>query len=93
MYGWIWHRLPFGLPGKIIGSLGLFAATAALLWFVVFPWVEPLMPFDDVQVTEEGSTPGDSIETSADPSVDDENAIPYSTHQNDPVPSATSRSR
>ena len=28
----------------------LVAAVAALLWFVVFPWAEPLLPFDDVQV-------------------------------------------
>jgi hypothetical protein len=48
------------------------------------------MPFDDVQVTQDGATPGDAIDTSADPSLEDENAIPYATHRNDPVPSATS---
>ncbi len=94
MYAWIWRHLPFGLPGKIGGSLALLAATGALLWYVVFPWAEPLMPFDDVQVTQDGATPGDAIDTSADPSEDpsleDENAIPYATHSNDPVPSATS---
>lgn len=51
MYSWIWRRLPFGLPGKIVGSLLLLAGTVALLWFWVFPAVEPLLPFDDVQVT------------------------------------------
>jgi hypothetical protein len=96
MYAWIWRHLPFGLPGRIGGSLALLAATGALLWYVVFPWVEPLMPFDDVQVTQDGATPGDAIDTSsdpsaeADPSLEDENAIPYATHSNDPVPSATS---
>jgi hypothetical protein len=94
MYAWIWRHLPFGLPGKIGGSLALLAATGALRWFVVFPWAEPLMPFDDVQVTQDGATPGDSIDTSADPSGGepalDDNAIPYSTERNNPVPSATS---
>ncbi len=50
MYAWIWRRLPFGLPGKVIGSLLLVAATVALLWFWVFPAVEPLLPFDDAQI-------------------------------------------
>ena len=50
MYGWIWSKLPFGLPGKIIGSLALVAGGLALLWYLVFPAVEPLLPFDDVQV-------------------------------------------
>ena len=31
MYGWIWRRLPFGMPGKIVGSALLIAAAAAVL--------------------------------------------------------------
>ena len=97
MYAWIWRHLPFGLPGRIGGSLLLLAATGALLWYVVFPWAEPLMPFDDVQVTQDGATPGEAIDTSADPGADpafegegeDDNAIPYATHSNNPAPSAT----
>lgn len=58
MYAWIWRHLPFGLPGKIIGSLILVGGLAALLWFVVFPWAQPLLPFDDVQVTDTGTTDG-----------------------------------
>ena len=50
MYGWIWRRLPFGLPGKVIGSILLLATTLALLWYVIFPAVEPLLPFDDSQI-------------------------------------------
>lgn len=50
MYSFIWRVLPGGLPGKIIGSLVLLAAVAALLWFVVFPWLDPLLPFGDVTV-------------------------------------------
>ncbi len=57
MYGWIWRKLPFGLPGKIIGSLLLVGAALWLLWYHVFPALEPLLPFDDVQV-EGPSGPG-----------------------------------
>jgi hypothetical protein len=88
MYAWIWRHLPFGLPGRIVGSLALVAATGALLWYVVFPWAEPLMPFDDVQVTQDGSTPGDPIDSSADPGLGP-NDIPYDTSRNNPAPSAT----
>jgi len=54
MYGWIWKHLPFGLPGKLIGTLLLIALAGALLWYVAFPYAEPLLPFDDVQVTTGG---------------------------------------
>lgn len=50
MYSWIWGHLPGGLPGKIIGSLLLAVAVAALLFFVVFPWIEPHLPFGQVTV-------------------------------------------
>ena len=53
MYGWIWRRLPFGLPGRLIGSAVLIAAAVAVLWFWVFPAAEPLLPFDDVQITND----------------------------------------
>jgi hypothetical protein len=52
MYAWIWRKLPFGLPGKLIGSALLIAVVVAILWFWVFPAAEPLLPFDDVQVTD-----------------------------------------
>jgi hypothetical protein len=52
MYGWIWRKLPFGRPGKLIGATVLVIATVAVLWFWVFPLAEPLLPFDDVQVTD-----------------------------------------
>jgi hypothetical protein len=94
MYGWIWRHLPFGRPGKIIGSIGLVVAAAALLWYVVFPWAEPLLPFDDVQVTEQTDTggqlgPDDAGVTSPGPGAEPslgENDIPYSTHSNNPEP-------
>lgn len=57
MYGWIWRHLPFGIPGKIIGSVLLTAAAAALLWYVAFPAIDPHLPFNDVQVTTDDAPP------------------------------------
>ena len=57
MYGWIWRTLPGGLPGKLLGSLLLLLGAVALLFFVVFPALEPLLPFGDVTVDAEPSSP------------------------------------
>ena len=56
MYAWLWHRLPGGLPGKLVGSLVLLLGVLALLFFVVFPWVEPRLPYNDVNVNPAGSS-------------------------------------
>jgi len=91
MYAWIWRKLPFGIWGKLTGSLGLIAATTALLWFVVFPWATPLLPFDDVQVgadTQQG--PAREDPNAVDPSAPDgPDAIPYSTESNAAHPSTS----
>jgi hypothetical protein len=50
VYAWIWRRLPGGPAGKIAGTLLLAAAALALLLFVVFPAVEPLLPWEHVTV-------------------------------------------
>jgi hypothetical protein len=92
MYGWIWRKLPFGLPGKITGSLVLIVTVGALLWYVIFPWATPLLPFDDVQV-------GTGTEQTG-PAEQDPNAVipgeegapdelPYSEESNAPHPSST----
>ncbi|AEB42096.1 MULTISPECIES: hypothetical protein [Micromonospora] len=95
MYGWIWRKLPFGLPGKLIGSLLLATTVVALLWYVVFPWAGPLLPFtgEDVQVTQQDSevpgAPGD-VEPGTDPADDepagDEHDLPYDTDRNNTPP-------
>ncbi|MGK5679973.1 hypothetical protein [Actinoplanes sp. URMC 104] len=90
MYAWIWRKLPGGLWGKVIGSLGLVAATTALLWYVVFPWATPLLPFDDVQVgtgTEQGTGGENADVTSTDAPEEAPEEIPYSTESNEPHPS------
>jgi hypothetical protein len=76
MYAWIWRHLPFGLPGKITGSLLLAGGLAALLWFVVFPWIDPfvedtLLPWTDSQVEGDfGPADDPGIPGGSDPSPD-----------------------
>src|SRR5687768_9958674 len=92
MYAWIWRKLPFGLWGKLTGSMVLTIAAVALLWYVVFPWATPLLPFDDVQVgngTQQGPAQEDPNVIS--PGDEGPDEIPYSTHSNAPDPSATPR--
>ncbi|PZF85372.1 hypothetical protein [Micromonospora deserti] len=95
MYAWIWRKLPFGLAGKLTGSVLLLAAMVALLWFVVFPWAEPLLPFDDVQVTQESGVPGDPGDGGAVPGGDapagDEHDLPYDTERNNTAPPSPDR--
>lgn len=55
MYVWIWRRLPGGLPGKLAGCLVLLLGVCALLFYVVFPFVEPRLPFGDVTVEKDGA--------------------------------------
>jgi cell division septation protein DedD len=52
MYGWIWRKLPGGLPGKIVGSLILVATAVVVLFLVVFPWIGPKLPFNHVTVDQ-----------------------------------------
>ncbi|MBQ0990669.1 hypothetical protein [Micromonospora sp. H61] len=92
MYAFIWRKLPFGVVGKLTGSVLLVAATVALLWYVAFPWAEPLLPFDDVQV-ESGvpaETGGGDPVTGETP-AGDEHELPYDTDQNNPAPPSPSR--
>ena len=48
MYGWIWRHLPGPLYLRIIEAVVLVVGVVALLMFVVFPWAEPLLPFNNV---------------------------------------------
>ncbi|MFI5959554.1 hypothetical protein [Cryptosporangium sp. NPDC051539] len=50
MYGWLWDHLPGNAAVKGFLTLVLVAAIILLLWFYVFPWAEPLLPFGDVTV-------------------------------------------
>ena len=50
MYPWLWRHLPGSGWTRLLVALGLFAAVLAVLFFVVFPWVEPRLPFNEVTV-------------------------------------------
>jgi hypothetical protein len=66
MYVWIWRRLPGGLPGKVVGSLVLLAGALALLFFIVFPYAERRLPFQDITVDKQ-PTPQPTVTVSAAP--------------------------
>ncbi|TWE13883.1 hypothetical protein [Prauserella muralis] len=50
MYGWIWRHLPGPLAVRVALAAVLVLGAVALLMFVVFPWAEPMLPFNDVSV-------------------------------------------
>jgi hypothetical protein len=96
MYSWIWRHLPFGLAGRIAGSLLLVAGVAALFWYSIFPNIEQYMPFTDGQVTgtDSETNPGaDTVDPSSPagptPGLPGPDEIPYSTATNQPEPTKT----
>ena len=52
MYTWIWRHLPGGLAVKLLEVLVLLLAVSALLLFVIFPWIEPHLPINQVTVPQ-----------------------------------------
>ncbi|MGY1654159.1 hypothetical protein [Geodermatophilus sp. SYSU D01119] len=50
MYRWIWRHLPGPTAARVAQALLLALAACALLLFVVFPAVEPHLPFTSVTV-------------------------------------------
>jgi hypothetical protein len=48
MYTWIWRHLPGPVAVKTLEALVIILAVVALLFFVIFPWLEPYLPFDHV---------------------------------------------
>ncbi|WP_198943290.1 hypothetical protein [Actinokineospora bangkokensis] len=48
MYGWIWRHLPGPVAVRVLTAAVLVLGVVALLMFVVFPWVEPKLPFNQV---------------------------------------------
>ena len=51
MYTWIWRHLPGPTAVRVTEAIVLFLAVVALLFFVIFPWLEPYLPFDRVSQT------------------------------------------
>jgi hypothetical protein len=52
VYGFIWRHLPGPTAAKAVIALVLVLAVVALLLFVVFPWAEPRLPFNDVTIDQ-----------------------------------------
>jgi hypothetical protein len=50
MYAWIWRHLPGPVLAKMSLATVLILGVVALLLFVVFPWLDPLLPFNKVSV-------------------------------------------
>jgi hypothetical protein len=48
----MWRKLPGPWPVKALEALVAFAAVVVLLFTVVFPWIEPRLPFNDVTVDD-----------------------------------------
>jgi hypothetical protein len=48
MYGWIWRHLPGPVAVKTLTAIVLALGIVALLMFIVFPWLEPKLPFNQV---------------------------------------------
>ncbi|WP_027342805.1 hypothetical protein [Hamadaea tsunoensis] len=81
MYAWIWRRLPGPWWARLAAAFALTGGVVALLWYFAFPWAEPLLPFDDVQV-------GNPVDV-----VPGQDVVPYPTVDNSqpgtPQPSAS----
>lgn len=50
MYAWMWRRIPGPLAVRLLVVLAVLVGVLALLMLVVFPVLDPLLPFNDVSV-------------------------------------------
>jgi hypothetical protein len=62
MYVWLWRHLPGPAAARAFQCLVLLAGVVAVLMLVVFPRVEPLLPYQDVTVD-----PNPSVSSPASP--------------------------
>ncbi|MBT2207077.1 MULTISPECIES: hypothetical protein [Actinomadura] len=46
MYAWIWRHLPGTWQAKSGIAAAVAIVVALVLWYVVFPWMEPKVHFD-----------------------------------------------
>jgi hypothetical protein len=69
MYVWIWRTLPGIWAGKLAGTLVLLAGAGAVLVFLVFPWAEPRLPWNNVNVDQPAGSDGSNIQQTGTPTV------------------------
>jgi tellurite resistance protein TehA-like permease len=55
LYAALWRRLPGRWPLKVAILVVAAAVVCVLLFLVVFPWIEPRLPFNHVTVDSPGS--------------------------------------
>ncbi|MEV0582686.1 hypothetical protein [Nonomuraea sp. NPDC050310] len=52
MYGWLWRRLPGGFTLRLLLAGALALGAGAVLWYFVFPLLEPAISLDEVTVRQ-----------------------------------------
>ncbi|GGS79634.1 hypothetical protein ACIBIZ_15335 [Nonomuraea spiralis] len=50
MYGWIWRKLPGDTRAKLLAAALLVVVAGVVLWYAVFPLLEPAVTLDEVTV-------------------------------------------
>ncbi|MEU1390829.1 MULTISPECIES: hypothetical protein [unclassified Nonomuraea] len=50
MYGWIWRKLPGDTRRKVLAAALLVMVVGVVLWYAVFPLLEPAVTLDEVTV-------------------------------------------
>lgn len=46
MYAWLWRHLPGATLERLGLALAAVVVVGVVLWYLVFPWVEPKLQFD-----------------------------------------------
>jgi hypothetical protein len=57
MYAWLWRRLPGSTVERTCFTLAAVIILGLLLWYFLFPWVEPKLQFDHGTVGGGASAP------------------------------------
>jgi hypothetical protein len=68
MYGWIWRTLPGNVVAKSFESFVLLLGALALLFLVIFPFVEPRLPWNESTVNGPSVSQQQSPAASGNPS-------------------------
>lgn len=50
IYGWLWRHLPGPIWAKYMGAAIAIFVVVVVLFQWVFPWIEPLLPFEQQTV-------------------------------------------
>ncbi len=56
MYAWLWRHLPGDPVTRVGTAFGAVLLVAVVLWYLVFPWLEPKLQFDHGTVSDGGTS-------------------------------------